>query len=100
MRKIPWTGIALALAFSVGVAQAEPRQVGQDMKGAGHDTADAGKTVGHDTAHVTKKGYHKTKHYTKKGYHKTVNGTKTGYDKTKDGTENLGDKIAGKPATH
>ncbi len=97
MKKIAAMTAGLGLILALGIAQA---QVKQDVKGAGHDTADAAKTVGHDTAHGTKKVYHKTKHYTKKGYHKTVSGTKTGYNRTKNGTEDLGDKIAGKPATH
>jgi hypothetical protein len=81
--------IGLMLVAGTTLAQA---QFKQDMKDAGHSTANAGKDVGHgtkvaakDTAHGTKKAYHKTKHVTKKGYHKT---------------ENLGDRVADKPQTH
>jgi hypothetical protein len=74
MKKLMMAGLVASAIFAVGGMQA---QVKQDMKDAGHDTADAGRTVGHDTAHGTKKVYHKTKHVTKKAYHKTANGTKT-----------------------
>jgi len=65
-------GMAMAAAMTVGMAQA---QVKQDMKDAGHDTADATKT----------------------GYHKTANGTKKVYHKTGSGVAKVGDKMEGKP---
>jgi hypothetical protein len=40
---------------------------GQDIKNAGHDTADATKKVAHKTATTTKKGANKAAHATKKG---------------------------------
>jgi hypothetical protein len=59
---------------------------GQDMKDAGHATANATKDAGHGIAKGTKTGYDKTKEGTVKATHATVHGTKTGYDKTKEGT--------------
>lgn len=82
---------ATLMAFSTAQAQ-----VKQDMKAAGHSTADAGKDVGAGTKVAAKK----TGRGTKKVAKKTASGTKKGYHKTVNGTKNLGDKIAGKPATH
>jgi hypothetical protein len=87
MKKLMMAGLVASAVFAVGGMQA---QVKQDMKDAGHDTADAGRTVGHDTAHGTSVAAHKTAHVTKKGYHKTVHGTKTGYHKTVNGTKTAG----------
>jgi hypothetical protein len=114
-------GMAVTLVagfvLSAGAMQA---QVGRDMKDAGHDTKDAGKTVGHDTAHDskvvahktssgTKKVYRKTAHGTSVGAHDTAHGTKVaadktadvskeGYHKTVNGTRTVGRKVEGKPA--
>jgi Spy/CpxP family protein refolding chaperone len=73
MRTLALAGLLLGstLAFSAAHAQT----AGQDMKNAGHDTANASKDTAHATSHATKTGYHKTVH----------------------GTKDLGDKIAGKP---
>jgi hypothetical protein len=60
----------------------------QDMKDAGHETADAAKDAGSGVKQGTKKVYHKTKRGTKKAWHKTkdttvgaVNGAKEGAKK-------------------
>lgn len=93
----------LAIALPLGAQTA-----GQDMKDAGHDTADASRTVAHKTAHGTKKVYHKTTHTTKVAAHKTARGTETAAHvtkrdteiaskKTATGTENVGRRIEGKP---
>ena len=99
--------LATAITFGLSATSAHAQTAGQDMHSAGHDT----KNAAVDTGHATKKVAKKTGHATKTGYHKTVNGTKdVGEDvghgtkkaakKTAHVTENLGDKIAGKPATH
>ncbi|SEG38066.1 hypothetical protein SAMN05421819_2792 [Bryocella elongata] len=93
----------LAVALPLGAQTA-----GQDIKNAGHDTADASKQVAHKTAHGTKKVYHKTKHATKVAAHKTGEGVDTAAHDTKYGTEvaakktatgtrNVGRRIEGKP---
>lgn len=46
---------------------ATAQTAGQDIKNAGHDTADATKKTAHKTAHVVKKGTNKAAHATKKG---------------------------------
>ena len=79
MKKAMFAGLALTAALSLGLAQAQPMQVGQDLKGAGHDTADATKTAAHDTAHGTKVAAHDTAHGTKVAAHDTAHGTKVGY---------------------
>jgi hypothetical protein len=53
---------ALLLPFTLTAQTAK-----QDMKDAGHDTADAAKTTGHNVKHGTKKATHKVAHKTKKG---------------------------------
>ena len=84
--------------------------VGQDLKGAGHDTADASKTVAHKTASGTRTATHKTvrgtrtvagktKTGTVKAADKTADVSKEGYHKTVNGTKKVGDKIAGKPTS-
>jgi hypothetical protein len=90
-------GLALTAALSLGFAHA---QVGQDLKNAGHSTADATRTAAHDTAHGTKVAAHHTAHTTKHVYHKTAHGTKVAARDTAHGTENAGDRVSGKPATH
>jgi hypothetical protein len=49
---------------------ASAQTAGQDMKNAGHDTADATKQAAHKTARATKRGTHKAAHATKKGANK------------------------------
>jgi len=112
--------LALALAAALTASLAQAQTVGSDLKGAGHDTAHASKTVAHKTANGTKKVYHKTVHGTKVGADKTVDvsktvgkdtghGVKVGADKTADvskkgyhgtvnGTKKLGHKL--KPKHH
>ena len=99
MKNARIAGFALTAAFSLGVAQAQPPQVGQDMKNAGHDTANAGKTVGHDTAHGTKVAAHDTAHGTKVAAHKTSHVAKRGAHKTAHGTRTVAHKVEGKPNT-
>ncbi len=62
--------------------------VGQDLKGAGHDTAAAGKTVGQKTASGTKTAAKDT-----------ANGTKTVAHKTASGTKTAAAKVSGKPGS-
>ncbi|HEU5233743.1 MAG TPA: hypothetical protein VFU50_12845 [Terriglobales bacterium] len=50
---------------------------GQDMKNAGHDTANATKKTAHKVKRGTKKGVHKTAHATKKGANKVEGKTDT-----------------------
>jgi hypothetical protein len=95
MKRILTSTLALAAALTVSLAQAQPLQtVGSDLKGAGHDTADASKKVAHKTASGTKTGYHKTVHGTKVVTHKTVEGTKIGADKTADVSKTVGKDTA------
>jgi hypothetical protein len=108
MKKLMFSGIALAGLLSIGVGHAQT--VGQDMKDAGHDTAHASKTVAHktvrgtkvatrDTVHGTKTATRDTVHGTKVVGHKTERVTKKGYHKTATGTKKVVHKIDGKPAT-
>ena len=69
MKTILRSGLALAAVMTIGMAQA---QVKDDMKAAGHDTADATKTAAHKTAHGTKVAAKDTGHAVKKGTKKTV----------------------------
>jgi len=94
-----WMGVALTAALAVGVAQA---QVKQDVKEAGHDTADATKTVAHKTAKGTKTAAKATAHGTEKVADKTVEGTKTAAKATAHGTKVAADKTAdvGKATGH
>jgi hypothetical protein len=119
MKKLIFSGMALATLLSLSTAHAQT--VGQDLKGASHDTADASKTVAHktvhgtkvaardtvhgtkvaarDTAHGTKVAARDTVHGTKVGAHKTAHATRTGYHKTTSGTKKVTRKVEGKPAT-
>lgn len=83
MKTILRSGLALAAVMTIGMAQA---QVKDDMKAAGHDTADATKTAAHKTAHGTKVAAKDTGHAVKKGTKKTVTGTR-----------NVGRRIEDKP---
>jgi hypothetical protein len=83
MRKSIWMAILLAVTCSMGAAQA---QVGQHLKNAGHDTADATKTAGHKTTHETEHIVHRTAHTTKRAAHKTATGTR-----------NVGRRVEDKP---
>jgi len=83
MRTQNWMAMLLAVFCCMGIANA---QVGQDLKNAGHDTADATKTAAHDTAHTTKHIAHRTAHTTKRAAHKTATGTR-----------NVGRRAEGKP---
>jgi len=75
--------ILLAVTCSMGAAQA---QIGQDLKNAGHDTADATKTAGHKTAQTTKHVAHSTAHTTSRAAKKTATGTR-----------NVGRRVEDKP---
>ena len=96
MKKLIFTGIALATVLSLSTAGAQT--LGQDVHGVGHDTANAGRTVGHDTAHGTKVATRDTVHGTKEGAHKTARATSTGYHKTVRGTKRTTREVEGKPA--
>jgi hypothetical protein len=100
MTKTTIAGVAFAVALSLGAAYAQPIQsVGQDLKNAGHDTADASKTVAHDTAHGTKVAAQDTEHGTKVAAHKTAHVTKRAAHKTAHGTRKAVHKVEGKPDT-
>lgn len=61
----------LALAGSLALClPALAQTAGQDIKNAGHDTANATKKTAHKVKRGTKKGIHKTAHATKKGANK------------------------------
>ena len=61
----------IALAASLALClPAMAQTAGQDIKNAGHDTADATKKTAHTVKRGTKKGVHKTAHATKKGANK------------------------------
>ena len=96
MRTTGITGLMLAGVVAFGAAQMNA-QVGQDLKNAGHDTADATKTAAHDTAHGTKVATHHTVHRTKVIAHATKRDTEKGADKTATGTRNVGRRVEGKP---
>jgi Ni/Co efflux regulator RcnB len=76
------TGVALAAAMTMGMAQA---QFKQDAKDTGHDAKATTKDAGHDVAHGTEVGAHKTAHATKHAYHKT---------------KHVAHKVEGKPDQH
>jgi hypothetical protein len=110
MTRTKIAGVAFAVALSLGVSYAQPLQVGQDLKNAGHDTADAGRTVGHDTAHGTKVAARDTEHGTKVAArdtehgtkvaaHKTAHVTRKAAHKTAHGTRKVAHKVEGKPDT-
>lgn len=88
---------SITLAAALTLSASAFAQVGQDLKNAGHDTADATKTAAHDTAHGTKKVYHKTANGTKTAAHDTAHATKVTAGKTAYNTRKVGDKIADKP---
>jgi len=83
MRASKLMSFLLAVFCCMGVAQA---QVGQDLKNAGHDTADATKTAGHKTASTTKRVAHRTAHTTSRAAKKTATGTR-----------NVGRRVEDKP---
>ncbi len=121
MKNIKLAALALCAGVSLTLAQAQPFQAGQDMKDAGHDTADATKTVAHktatgtktaakdtghgtkvaakDTAHGTTVAAKDTAHGTKVAADKTADVTKEGADKTASGTKHVVHKVEGKPST-
>lgn len=68
--------LALFLAGSFSVI-ATAQTAGQDMKNAGHDTANATKKTAHKVKRGTKKGVHKVAHGTKKGANKVEQKTDT-----------------------
>jgi hypothetical protein len=68
----------IALAASLAVClPAVAQTAGQDIKNAGHDTANATKKTAHSVKRGTKKGVHKTAHATKKGANKVEQKTDT-----------------------
>jgi hypothetical protein len=84
----------LAMGLGAGVSSAQT--AGQDMKDAGHATKSAAVDTGHATKTAAKKTASGTKHVAKKTGHATKHAAvATGHR-----TENVGDAVAGKPATH
>lgn len=68
----------LALAASLAtVLPAMAQTAGQDMKNAGHNTANATKKTAHTVKRGTKRGVHKTARVTKKGANKVEQKTDT-----------------------
>ena len=90
--------LAVALGmFAVAPAAALAQSVGQDMKNAGHDTADASKKVAHKTEEGTKTAAKDTGHGTKVAATKTAqwhqdggprHGTRHERRRAQDGTRN------------
>jgi cytoskeletal protein RodZ len=72
--------------FACAPASVLAQSVGQDMKNAGHDTADASKKVANKTATGTKTAVKDTGHGTKVAADKTAAGTKTVAHDTAHGT--------------
>lgn len=58
------------IPFALLALAAGAQTAGQDIKNAGHDTADATKQTAHKTVRATKKGTHKAASATKKGANK------------------------------
>jgi hypothetical protein len=85
------TGGVLGLGLMVGSAAAQDstgqNSAGQDMKNAGHETANAAKDVGHGTATAAKKTGSATKNTTKKVVHKGAQKTDEGATKVEGKTE-------------
>lgn len=67
--------LALAAAALLLPLTMTAQSAKQDMKDAGHDTADAAKTTGHHIKHGTKKATHKVAHKTKRGAQKVEDKT-------------------------
>ena len=89
------TGLAaLVLAAAVSTTGLVAQTAKQDMKSAGHETADATKNTGHAIAKGTEKGYDKTKEGTVKAAKATGRGTKKAAVKTKDVTVDAADATA------
>ena len=80
--------LAGLLCAGVAVAQDNTQSSAkQDMKDAGHATADAGKDVGHATAKGAKTVGHATKSTTKKVVHSGSSKTQEGSQKAKPKSE-------------
>jgi hypothetical protein len=97
MKKVWMAGVLVGAGFLFSVAQA---QVKQDMKNAGHDTAEATKVAAHDTAHGTKVAARDTEHGTKVAAHDTAHETRHVAHKTAHGTRKVAHKVEGKPEDH
>jgi hypothetical protein len=78
-------GTALSL-FACAPAGMHAQTVGQDMKDAGHKTAQGTKTAAKDTEHGTDVAAHKTAEGTRTVAHDTAHGTKVAAHKTAQGT--------------
>ncbi len=83
------SALTLAATFALSTAALHSQTVGQDLKGAGQDTAAATRTAAHDTKKGTVKAYDKTKQGTTTAAHDTKKGTVKAYDKTKQGTRTV-----------
>jgi hypothetical protein len=75
--------VLLTLALSIPLAA----QVKDDVKDAGHETAQAGKDVGHAAATGTKKTAKAVKHGVKKTTHAAASTTEKGADKVREKTQ-------------
>lgn len=84
MARIGFAALAMGVVLSAVSLVAQTAK--QDMKEAGHDTAQATRNTGHAIAKGTEKGYDKTKEGTVKAAHATAHGTKVAARKTKNGT--------------
>lgn len=83
--------ILAAVVSSMGLVAQTAKQ---DMKDAGHDTAQATKNTGHAIGKGTEKGYDKTKEGTTNAAKATGRGTKKAAVKTKDATVDAADATA------
>ena len=94
--------LASALICGAGVTVRAQDTAQQDVKDAGHDTANAARDTGHATKHETKKAYHKTKSGTHRAADKTKEGTHVAADRTKEGAQTGADRtkeaFSGRPS--
>lgn len=68
--------LAATMACAPALAVGQENSGKQDMKDAGHESANAARDAGHGVKHGTKKAYHSTKRGAKKAGRKTKNTTK------------------------
>lgn len=91
--------IAASSVMSIGMwAQNPPdNDAKQDMKDAGHATAEAGRKTGHAVKKGSKKAYNGTKRGTKKAYRGTKKGVHKAAEKTGEGMDKVEDKTTDRP---
>lgn len=80
------SAFSLSMVLALGTAALHSQTVGQDLRGAGHDSAAATTIAARDTKTATVKAYDKTRHGTRTAAANTKVGTTEAYDKTKSAT--------------